>query len=169
MKDFRTFVNSQKELLTEKKAANTSTKHQTSGADRSGTIASLGHGDDASKIMVSAPFIDFKSPFSDKVLYAFGEFMNRLPALDKYVMTSGQKSKLTDTINKIAKVDRRRADYLLGEMEKISTLPASADRTKRVQSIINDINGFETQLTSGSRSYASVQPEPFTREPQRRF
>ena len=84
-----------------------------------------------------------------------------MPALDKMVMTSAQKAKLTDTIKKISDVDRRRADILLHRIENVMTLPASADRTKKVQSIINDINGFEMQLARGSRSYASVQPQAF--------
>jgi len=169
MKDFNTFINNQKELLSEQKSG---FGNQSSGGepdDSSGRIASLGHGDDADKIKVSKPFIDFKNVFTDKVLYNFDSLISKMPGLDKLVMTSGQKSRLTDTINKIAEVDRRRADYLLHKIENVSTLPASADRTQKVQSIINDINGFEIQLARGSRSYSSVQPEQFIREPQRRF
>ena len=159
MKDFNTFVNHQRELLSEQKGI--SNQSAASGSDSSGKIAGMGHGINANTVKVSKPFIDFRNVFTDKVLYNFESLISNMPALDKMVMTSAQKAKLTDTIKKISDVDRRRADILLHRIENVMTLPASADRTKKVQSIIYDINGFEMQLARGSRSYASVQPQAF--------
>ena len=156
MENFNSFIKKQECLLeaTRHGAVNKSGKSSSSSQDASGKVASM-HG---STVKFTAPQLDFRNPFTEKLAYNFTEFLSRFEPLSNRVMNKIDKQSLIKSLEQLRTVDPKRADSIMREVSKIPTLPASADRTRRVQQIVKELGGFNTELQRGSRSYESVQP-----------
>jgi len=159
MKDYRTFVKTQRSLMEQK--GNPSSQSP-SKSDSSDSIAGLGHGDNKERVMIKSPYLDFINVFTDKLAYDFSSLISSMPSLDKLAISSVEATALKSTLERLSEVDRRRAEQFLKRIEDILVLPSSADRTRRVQQIVHDINGVNVELQRGSRSYDSVQPQNYT-------
>ena len=151
MKDFKTFLNEQKRLVEAKgppvlppaqpRGSSSSPLRGFGTSDKRGVVASLGHGNDSHKVLVTqGTSPSFMSNVSDKAVYDFSKMIGNFEKLDKLVMGDEDKNRMKSIIDSMPDSTQKR--QLIKNMDDIVGLPKSADRTERTQSIVNQIKQY---------------------------
>jgi len=84
------------------------------------------------------------SNYNRSVVYDFGKYLEGFKGLDgDLVMTREDRKRLTSIVKNMPEGPRKAK--LTKQMANTMTLPKSADRTRKVQDIVNQIKQFDTQ------------------------
>ena len=154
MKDFKTFLKEQAAF-----SKGTVTKQPTLGlSDKKDTIASMSQGDKTLVRYGDTSNRTFLNNMNTKTVYDFSKVLDSMESLDKIILRDDDKKKLKSVIDKMPDSYAKR--QLIQNMQDTVGLPKSADRTRRVQSIVNQINQYDMEARGVPRS-ASI-PQNFT-------
>jgi len=142
MKDFKTFLNEQKSMQS---------SMQNAASEKVGGLAGLGHVNPHEVLVTPTSAPTMLKSYTDAVKYDFSGFLKNLPSLDGDMMISdADKRKLSDVVDKMPDSHRKR--NLINQMEKTMTLPKSADRTQKVQSIMKQVNDISMEAQGVDQS-----------------
>ena len=156
MKDFKTFLKEQLQLSESK--GNLTFQASLGAEDKAGTIASMSQGDKTLVRYGDTSNSTFLNNMNTKTVYDFSKVLSSMESLDKIILRDEDKNKLKSVIDKMPDSYAKR--QLIQNMQDTVGLPKSADRTRRVQKIVNQINQYDMEARGVSRSAAI--PQNFT-------
>jgi len=148
MKQFDTFIQEQKELLNEKKGSGATKSDPRTGSANKSTMASM-HGDSVVVAVGTTP--SFVNHISDKAVHDFGKMLSNFSPLSKAAFPSSLVNNLKSIIDNMETSHKK--TQMIQQMRDIVTLPASADRTLKVQNFSKEMKGIALELQKGSTKY----------------
>lgn len=142
MKDFKTFLNEQKSMQS---------SMQNASSEKAGGMAGLGHVSPHEALIPATSSPTMLRSFEKSTVYDFKGFLQNLPSLDgDMVMTDVNKTKLINVIDNMEDSHRKRS--LLKQVANTMTLPKSADRTQKIQSIMKQVDNISMEAQGVNQS-----------------